>query len=40
VTEIGLFEASVTSQVLQELQEGDVVLISFVEEQAAFQEFT
>jgi hypothetical protein len=38
VTEIGLFEVPVTLQVLQELQEGEVVMISFVEEKAAPQD--
>jgi hypothetical protein len=38
-TEVGLLEMSVAPQVLQELQEGEVVRISFVEEKAAPQEF-
>jgi len=38
VTEIGLFEVSVSPQVLQELQEGEVVMVSFAEEKAAPQE--
>ena len=36
--DVGLFEVSVSPQVLQELQEGEVVMVSFAEEKAAPQE--
>lgn len=40
VTEIGLLEVPVASWVLQELQEGDVVTISFADERMGPPEFT